>query len=136
VQARPDGNVFVGWGAQPYFSEFSADGELLVDGQFESNTRSYRTFLTDWTGRPTDKPTVVARADTGGGFLVYVSWNGATEIDHWTVLSGTDPASLQPVASQSWSGFETTIVVNSNGPLFAAAAIDRAGNELGRSEVV
>ncbi len=112
------------------------DGELLVDGQFESETRSYRTFLTDWTGRPTDKPAVVARANTGGGFLVYVSWNGATEIDHWTVLAGSDPASLQPVASQAWSGFETTIVVNSNGPLFAVAAIDRDGNELGRSEVV
>ncbi|HEX3801671.1 MAG TPA: arylsulfotransferase family protein [Solirubrobacteraceae bacterium] len=136
VQIRPDGNVFVGWGAQPYFSEFSPDGELLVDGQFDGATRSYRTFLTDWLGSPTDKPAMVARANSGGGFLIYVSWNGATEIDHWTVLAGTDPASLQPVGSQPWSGFETTIVVNSTGPLFVAAAIDRKGNELGRSEVV
>jgi hypothetical protein len=28
------------------------------------------------------------------------------------------------------------IVVNSNGPAFAVAAIDRDGNELGRSDVV
>lgn len=135
VQVRPNGNVFIGWGAQPYFSEFAPDGTLLVDGQFNSETRSYRTFLTDWHGRPTDQPTMVARADAGGGFVIYASWNGATEIDHWTVLAGSDPASLQPVGSQPWTGFETTIVVNSDGPLFQVAAVDRDGNELGRSAV-
>lgn len=133
VEVRPDGNVFVGWGAQPYFSEFSADGELLVDGQFESATRSYRTFLSEWAGRPADKPTMVARSDGNSGAVIYASWNGATEIDHWTVLAGTDQAALQPVGSQPWSGFETTIVVNSGGPFFQVAAIDRHGNELGRS---
>lgn len=135
VEVRPDGNVFVGWGAQPYFSEFSSDGELLVDGQFNSETRSYRTFLADWSGRPTDKPAMVARSNDGSGFLIYASWNGATEISHWTVLAGSDPASLQPVGSQPWTGFETTIVVNSDGPLFRVAAIDGHGNELGRSDV-
>jgi Arylsulfotransferase (ASST) len=135
VQVRPDGNVFVGWGAQPYFSEFSKDGELLVDGQFNSETRSYRTFLADWNGRPTDKPAMVARSNEGSGFVIYASWNGATEINHWTVLAGADPASLQPVGAQPWTGFETTIVVNSDGPLFQVAAIDGHGNELGRSNV-
>jgi hypothetical protein len=134
VQVRPDGNVFVGWGAQPYFSEFSADGELLVDGQFESETRSYRTFLSDWNGRPSGKPTMAARSDGNSGFVIYASWNGATEIDHWTVLAGTDQAALQPVGSQAWTGFETTIVVSSDGPFFQVAAIDRHGNELGRSD--
>lgn len=134
VEVRPDGNVFVGWGAQPYFSEFSRDGELLVDGQFESDTRSYRTFLADWKGRPTDRPAIVARSDQGSGFSVYASWNGATEIDHWTVLAGSEP-SLEPVGSQAWTGFETTIVVNSSGPAFQVVAYDRHGNELGRSDV-
>jgi len=135
VQPLPDGNVFVGWGAQPYFSLFSPEGQLLIDGQFEAETRSYRTFLADWNGRPTDKPALVARADQSGGFLMYVSWNGATEIDHWTVYAGSSATALKPVASQAWSGFETTIVVNSSGPLFQVAAVDADGNELGRSEV-
>ncbi|MGH2862829.1 MAG: arylsulfotransferase family protein [Solirubrobacteraceae bacterium] len=134
VQVRPDGHVFVGWGAQPYFSEFSKDGELLVDGQFNSETRSYRTFLTEWKGHPTDKPTLVARSNQGSGFIIYASWNGATEIDHWKVLAGSELA-LEPVGSQPWTGFETTIVVNSHGPAFQVAAIDRHGNELGRSEI-
>lgn len=135
VQVRADGNVFVGWGAQPYFSEFSADGELLSDGQFNSETRSYRTFLAEWTGHPATKPTIVARSNQGSGFVIYASWNGATEIDHWTVLAGSEPLALEPVGSQAWSGFETTIVVNSNGPAFQVAAIDRHGNELGRSAI-
>jgi hypothetical protein len=134
-QMRPDGNVFIGWGTQPYFSEFSPDGELLVDGQFDGATRSYRTFLSEWEGRPSDQPAIVARANSAGGFAIYASWNGATEIDHWLVLAGSDPASLQPIGWQPWSGFETTIVVNSHGPLFAVAAIDKQGNELGRSDV-
>lgn len=136
VQVRPNGNVFVGWGAQPYFSEFSPNGELLYDGQFDGATRSYRTSLADWRGRPTDKPAMVARSNLGSGFVIYASWNGATEIDHWTVLAGRDPAALQPVGSQAWTGFETTIIVNSDGPLFAVAANDRHGNELGRSDTV
>ena len=32
------------------------------DGQFDGATRSYRTFLADWHGRPTDKPAMVARS--------------------------------------------------------------------------
>ena len=136
VQPEANGNVFVGWGTQPYFSEFAADGTLIYDAQFDGPFRSYRTFLSDWVGRPTDKPTVVARTHPGGGFSVYASWNGATEIDHWVVLAGSSASDLREVGSQAWSGFETMIVVNSGGPAFAAAAIDRNGNELGRSDVV
>ena len=77
---------------------------------------------------------MVARSDGNSGFVIYASWNGATDIDHWTVFAGSEPAGLQPVGSQRWSGFETTIVVNSDGPVFQVAAIDRHGNELGRSE--
>ncbi len=136
VQTQPNGHVFVGWGTQPYFSEFTADGRLIYDGQFQGPFRSYRTFLVDWVGRPTGKPAVVARTHPGGGFSIYVSWNGATEVDHWVVLAGSSASNLREVGSQAWSGFETMIVVNSNGPAFAVAAIDRDGNELGRSDVV
>ena len=33
VQTLADGDVFVGWGAQPFFSQFSARGRLLFDAQ-------------------------------------------------------------------------------------------------------
>ena len=52
VQLLPDGRVFVGWGNQPYFSEFASDGTLLLDGEFAADVDSYRAFTYDWVGRP------------------------------------------------------------------------------------
>ena len=135
VELQPDGRVFVGWGDQPYFSEFAPDGTLLLDGQLPIGVRSYRAFVRDWVGHPTSQPKILARANPAGGFVVYASWNGATEIDRWTILAGTDRTSLAPVGSQEWTGLETAIVVNSTGPYFAAVALDKSGNELGRSAI-
>jgi hypothetical protein len=136
VQKLANGNVYVGWGTQPYISEFSADGTLLVDGQFVSQSRTYRAFLVDWVGHPTTKPDVVAKVGAEGGFAIYVSWNGATEVDHWVVMAGSSAADMKPVASQAWSDFETAIFVHSQGPAFQVVAMDQDGNELSRSEVV
>ena len=44
VQALPDGNYFVGWGAQPYVSEFSPDGKLLFDAHAPERIESYRVL--------------------------------------------------------------------------------------------
>jgi hypothetical protein len=67
---------------------------------------------------------------------VRASWNGATEIDHWQILGGRSASKLTPVGGQRWAGFETAIAVNSTGPAFQAVAVDAAGRELGRSEVI
>lgn len=136
VQVLPNGTVFVGWGAQPYYSTYRSDGTMVTDSEIPIHNHSYRAFLVDWVGHPTDSPAIVAQASPSGGFAVYASWNGATEIDTWTVMAGKDRSSLQPVATQRWSGLETTIVANSQGPFFQVVAHDRHGGELGRSEVV
>jgi hypothetical protein len=52
------------------------------------------------------------------------------------VLAGANRSALSPVGSQAWTGFETAIVVNSEGPSFCAVALDSGGRELGRSPVV
>ena len=44
VQVLEDGGDCVGWGAQPYFSRFSAGGELVLDARFPTNVQSYRAF--------------------------------------------------------------------------------------------
>jgi hypothetical protein len=136
VQLLADGRVFVGWGNQPYFSEFAPDGTLLLDGQLPFGVRSYRAYLRDWVGRPADRPAIAARANPSGGSIVYVSWNGATEVDSWQILAGSTKSSLRALGSQEWSGFETAVAVNSNGPWFAAVALDQGGAELGRSSPV
>src|SRR5262249_49344377 len=61
VELLPDGRAFLGWGTQPYFSEFAPDGSLLLDGQLPSGVGSYRTYTQDWIGRPTNSPAIAAR---------------------------------------------------------------------------
>jgi Arylsulfotransferase (ASST) len=136
VQQMSNGNVFVGWGTQPYFTEFASDGTQLMFGQLPLGTRSYRAFLVDFVGAPADKPTIVAKAYAAGGYQIYVSWNGATEIDSWRIDAGPSARSLKPVGTSPWTGFETTIVVDAVGPSFQAVAFDSHGNELGSSAVV
>ncbi|HTT88150.1 MAG TPA: arylsulfotransferase family protein [Acidimicrobiales bacterium] len=136
VQLLADGRVFVGWGNQPYFSEFAPDGTLLMDGQLPLNVQSYRAFTYDWTGKPPGSPDVAVRPNPAGGFIVYMSWNGATEVHKWTVLAGSVASRMEPVGSQYWADFETAIAVNSGGPKFCAVALDGSGKELGRSAVV
>ena len=47
-----------------------------------------------------------------GGLVVYASWNGATELDTWTVLAGTTAGALAKAGSQRWADFEAAITVN------------------------
>jgi hypothetical protein len=136
VTRLADGRVFVGWGDQPYFSEFDSGGVMLLDGQLPVGVRSYRAFTIDWVGKPSGQPAVVAKQNPSGGFVIRASWNGATEVARWQVLGGASPSRLEPVGEQIWTGFETAIAVNAVGPSFQAIALDSSGNELGRSEVV
>ena len=136
VQLLRDGGAFVGWGSQSYFSQYAPDGSLILDGQLPVGVRSYRAHLADWVGRPADGPRIVAQANPAGGFAVHASWNGATEVARWRVLAGPNGSSLSAVGSQPWTGFETAIEVNSEGPAFCAVALDARGRELGRSPVV
>jgi len=132
TQLLPGGGVFVGWGTNPYFSEFSADGKVLLEGQLTKRDPTYRSFIGDWAGHPVDLPAVAARHRPGGA-TVYASWNGATEVARWTVLAGRAKTPLTPIGSAPKSGFETAIAVRAKGPYFAVEARDANGRSLSRS---
>ena len=136
VQLRGDGRVLVGWGAQPYLSEFAADGSLVLDAELPLNDQSYRAFTFGWSGRPPGRPVAVARPNPARGSAVFVSWNGATDVAAWTVLAGKNPSALAAAGSQPRAGFETKISVNSEGPYFAVTGHDASGRQLGRSATV
>jgi Arylsulfotransferase (ASST) len=135
MQLLPDGRAFVGWGAEPYYTEFDADGSMIMNGQLPNRDQSYRAFTGDWVGHPADRPAVALRANPAHGTAVYASWNGATEVATWRVLAGKHPSSLAAVATPPRSGFETLIVANSKGPYFAVTAHDASGKLLGESAV-
>jgi hypothetical protein len=48
AQTTPDGNLFVGWGALPYFSEFDPAGALIFNAEFPAGVNSYRAYLLPW----------------------------------------------------------------------------------------
>lgn len=135
VEALENGNMFVGWGAEPYFSEYNPAGQLVFDVKMAGNTQSYRGYRFQWTGTPTGSPAVAASA-AKSVTTVYASWNGATTIASWRVLAGASNATLAPVTSVAKSGFETAVSVSGTPAYVAVQALDGAGNVLGTSAAV
>ena len=95
TQPLAGGNAFVGWGSEPYFSEYSGSGQLLLEGQFPGPDLSYRATLKQWVGLPLSPPVGVARRGAGGT-TVYASWNGATQVVSWRVLAGASAGHWPP----------------------------------------
>jgi EmrB/QacA subfamily drug resistance transporter len=112
AQPLPNGDVFVGWGSEPYFSEHSRSGRLLFEGELPGPNLTYRATLAQWLGLPLSPPVGVARR-ADGQTTVYASWNGATELASWRVLAGPSAGRLTVVATHAKSGFETAIGVQS-----------------------
>ena len=132
TQALPNGDWFLGWGQEPYFSEVSAQGATLLDAHFPLHTQSYRSFRLPWVGIPEHPPAFAyVSAGTGAG-TVYASWNGATVVASWRVLAGASPQALKPILTAPRSGFETAIALpgGTAGPYLAVEALDASGKVL------
>lgn len=141
LQIQPNGNEFIGWGQDQYYSEFAAGGNtegngstnLLYDAEFPAENQSYRAYRNPWQGFPDTLPAVAARG-SGGAVTVYASWNGSTETAAWQVLAGPSADNLSvAVAKAPRKGFETAINVTAPGPFFRVKALDSSGNVLGTS---
>ena len=48
AQTTRNGDLFVGWGALPYFSEFSQSGNLLFTAEFPAGVNTYRAYRLPW----------------------------------------------------------------------------------------
>jgi len=136
LQALTDGNWFVGWGQEPYFSEFEPGGRLLFDAHLPSAYQSYTVFRFPWSGDPTQPPAIVVRARRQGGSDVYASWNGATAVTQWRLLAGSSRRALAPLAPVPRSGFETLITLTHASQYLAVQALDASGQVLGTSATV
>ena len=136
LQELPGGGSLVGWGTAGAFTEFSADGDVLLDGTFDDGSVSYRAFRSPWKALPAGRPSVAVRRGEGGTATVYASWNGATEVERWRVLAGPATDRLRTVATAGRSGFETAVTVGVPSGRLPVAALDVHGRELGRSLAV
>ena len=136
VQRLANGDTFIGWGQQPYFSEFDKSGKLLLAVRLPDPMESYRAFRFTWTGHPSGRPAVAARAN-GRGTRVYVSWNGATQVAAYRVWTGSSSRHLKVAAKRARRvGFETTVAVKSGAPIVKVQALDSKGRVLGTSRAV
>jgi EmrB/QacA subfamily drug resistance transporter len=131
VQPLASGGAFVGWGDLPFFSEFNKAGVIVFDAAFPAPDISYRAYLQKWVGLPTAPPSGAART-RAGRTTVYASWNGATKLKSWKVLSLSGSGS-PVVAKATESGFETAIKVGS-GSRFEVQALDGTGKVIGTSK--
>jgi hypothetical protein len=133
-QLVPGGGAVIGWGDEPYVTEFAADGSVVLDGQLPNNDQSYRAFRSPWTGAPDTAPAVAVDSDAGK-IDVYASWNGATEVASWRILAGKSASALEPLSTSPRTGFETTMSAVTTDRYIAVAALDGRGRELARSTV-
>ncbi len=136
AQALPNGNVLVGWGAQPFATEFDRHGNQLVDYRFPAGDESYRAYRFPWDPQPAGLPAVAASRQRDGTTKVFASWNGAANVARWVVFAGVSPTSLAPVTSAPRRDFETTISLRTAAPFVAVQAKSAAGAVLARSPAV
>ncbi|TPX12961.1 uncharacterized protein E0L32_006606 [Thyridium curvatum] len=127
-----NGNVLVGWGLNPAITEYHSDtGECVFDVQFapwpanenDFTNANYRVFKGDWMAYPAWPPAAVVEDG-----VLYVSWNGATEVSHWAIYTAADGElsdSLQLDLVAPKDGFETSIAVKKKTRYVQAKALNR-----------
>jgi hypothetical protein len=137
MQLLSDGHVMMGWGGNNNrFSEFSRFGRLLFDESFVSAANnSYRAYREEWHAQPGDNPAAAA-ITAAGKTTVYASWNGATEVAKWHVLTGASATALASGPTVQKLDFETGIPLPGAVAFAQVEAIDRSGKVIGRSPVV
>ncbi|KAF8172973.1 ASST-domain-containing protein, partial [Mycena galopus ATCC 62051] len=132
--------VVTGYGINPWVVvQDYATGAVLLSAIIGPNTTlpagaitNYRAFqmsTLQFTGNPTQPPGV---ALVGGD--VYVSWNGATHVAAWALITGASAdAVTETVTTVRKAGFETQISAAGVDNFIAVVALAANGTTLGRS---
>ncbi|KAF4981793.1 hypothetical protein FZEAL_2466 [Fusarium zealandicum] len=155
VQGLDNDNFLVGWGANPGITEHLPNGTIAMDIQrgvmphktdndADTDMSVYRAWKMEWMGRPPWGPSIacVSQDNMTLDAMVYVSWNGDTEVDSWEVYAGQDEKNMtslrEIIGNSTRTGFETEIRLEADNHLkFArAAALDKDGEILGLTAIV
>jgi hypothetical protein len=134
AQSLTNGDLFVGWGQRPFFTQFDSDGHIAFDGRFVDANYSYRAYRFSWTAAPHTVPAIAA-ATRGHTTSVYASWNGATAVRSWEILGGEALGELRPILRVAKHGFETEMSVPAQSYV-AVRALDVRGRVLSNSKIV
>jgi Arylsulfotransferase (ASST) len=136
-QTLPNGNVFVGWGAEPDFSEYTPSGKQIFSATFATPVTSYRAFRYPWTAQPATPPAIAVGTTPTNALTVYASWNGATDVARWQLVAGANPDKLTVAGtSTARTGFETAIQTTTSERYLAVRALDPSGRALATSPTI
>lgn len=127
AEPLPNGQVLVGWGAEPYYTFYNEAGEVIVDVEHDPLV-SYRAYFVgpDFSTQPEDSPAVAFY-----GQHAYVSWNGATEVAAWRVFAGNE-ADAEFIGEYPREGFETQLPLP-EASIVTVQAVDKHGEVLAAS---
>ena len=130
------GDVLVGRGSEPYFSESSAGGQPLYDAHLDGSYESDRAYRFPWTARRRVSPRSPRRPRRrrSGDRLRQLERRHQTTA--WRVPAGSSPSSWQPVISATRSGFETRSRPEAERPDVAVQALGEGGNVLATSATI
>ncbi|KAI0803512.1 ASST-domain-containing protein [Xylaria sp. FL0064] len=143
ISRTPKGNTLIAWGQNPMYTEHGPDGEVVMDVQRGqvlaldhgiSSVIAYRAWKSDWVGLPKWPPSIATVA-TEDGMTVYVSWNGATEVESYVLFTSDTITKLNGAgaitAVSKRTGFETSFQLSERRRYARVAALDRNGTILG-----
>ncbi|KOC09279.1 hypothetical protein AFLA70_39g003881 [Aspergillus flavus AF70] len=139
LQILANQNTFIGWGNNPSISEHTEDGTPVFFATLEDpRAMNYRAFKFNWTGEPSDNPTLrTYAAAPGSATTFWVSWNGATEVDYWNFYGTTSTSEeFRLLTKADRQGFQTTYTSTDYHPRAYAEAVSSDGSSLGNSSVV
>lgn len=127
-------------------SEYAEDGTLLWAARYPENVQSYRALRANWTGQPSFPPSFAVNTNSTSGdnsnntVQVYMSWNGATEVNSYNVYHAANESDEGTKVEQGIrkAGFETMGEVNVEDGWFGAndvwmwvKAVNAQGEEIG-----
>jgi hypothetical protein len=137
VQVLGDGDWMIGWGQASYFTQLGPGGEVLFDAHLPLASESFRAYRQAWSAKPETEPAIAyeAAAAASAAGRVYASWNGATEVASWRLLSGPSAAHLSSRTTVARAGFETEIAVppGEADPWVQVLALSAGGRVIGVS---
>jgi hypothetical protein len=126
----------VGWGTEPFFSEYTRSGKQILRGSFSLGETSYRAYRFRWSGQPTTPPALaVTPGSASGSADLWASWNGATDVAAWQVLGGPSCSTplTTPVTQVSRYSFETEIKLSTPPACVEVQALNGRGTVLATS---
>jgi hypothetical protein len=135
TETLSNGDVFVGWGSEPEFSEFTPGGRQIFNGDLPLGETSYRVLRFSWFGQPRHAPAMAVSASSNGTLNIWASWNGATDVAAWRVVGGSSSSSMHKIGHKAFYSFETQITLHKQTRYCAVQAMNGNGKVLGTSPV-